>query len=276
MTYSSAMTSSQSHGLPRSHQATHGHRESGFLPVGWSLKRRIQLLGILVGVILVSATFLGLQLLHMTESARMTDAVTKINLALERMTRHYENGERSLSVDTAIVSVLLDHHNRLQAITRESLADLPGLEGGFYVHSTGQLLGYAYPTYLGSGPKNDIPEAERPAILRLIGQAIATKTPAHERVDRGFDVILFGAVPLLHDEQVPVATWVMHRLPGVRNPQWRDYSLAVIAMLAVTGLVAGGAWLIARRLSQLHWHLANLCGPQKTTEGRRALTEPNW
>lgn len=266
MPFSSIATSHHSYEHSHTHRPTEDRGEAGLLPAGWSLKRRIQLLGILVGLTLLSATFLGLQLLHMTESARMIDAVTQVNLALERMTRHYENDERSLPTGSAHTRSLLNHQNRLQAIAHESLADLPGLEGGFYAHSTGQLIGYAYPTYLGSGPKTDIPEAERPAILRLIGQAIVTKDPAHERVERGFDVILFGAAPLLHNGQVLGATWVMHRLPGVRNPQWRDYSLALIAMLTVAGVVAVGAWLIARRLDRAVAHLVEHIGTLHSRE----------
>ena len=225
------------------------------LAPGWSLKRRIHILGFLAGLTLVSATLLGLQLLHLTESARMTDAATQVNLALERMTRHFENAARASGLRAAPESSPIANHDTLRSIALESLTDLTGLEGGFYALTEGRLLGYAFPTYLGSGPKTDIPEAERPAILRLVRHAVATQTAVQERIERGFDVILFGAAPLLHEGRSVGATWVMHRLPGIRNPQWRNYGVALLVMLTMAGLVAGGAWFIAHRLDHAVMHL---------------------
>ncbi|MCP9456669.1 MAG: hypothetical protein NNA18_11255 [Nitrospira sp.] len=250
MTSSSAMTSSQSYGLARSHQVTQDHDESGFLPAGWSLKRRIQLLGILVGVVLASATFLGLQLLHMTESARMSDATMQLNLALDRLARQYDKADSPTSAATLSARPLIENGPALRLITLESLADVPGAEGGFYSRSQDRLLGYAFPTYLGSGPKLDIPEAERPTISRLAREAIASQAPVREQVERGFDVILFVAAPLVRDNQAIGAVWLMHRLPGIRNPQWQYYSLGLLSMLGMAGAIAWGAWSIARRLDR--------------------------
>jgi len=218
-------------------------------PGGWSLKRQIQALGILVGCTLIASAFLGFQIFMMTESSRMRDASTQVTLAIERMIRQYENAAR-LSADTDNPPPLIKNVQSLQAISLENLADLPGLEGGFYDLSRDQLLGYAYPTYLGSGPKTDIPEAERPAISRLVNQAVTATSQIHEQVEQGFDVILFGSAPLIHNNHAVGAVWVMYRLPGIRNPQWRYYSFSLITMLAMAGLVAGTAWLIARRLDK--------------------------
>ncbi len=224
---------------------------------GRSLKRRIQALGILVALTLVLASLLGFQIFTLTESARLKDAATQLTVALDRMTRQYEAGGQWASSDETGPAVLMGSPRGLRTITQESLADLPGLEGGFYDSMNDRLLGYAYPTYLGSGPKTDIPEAERPTITRIAGQAIAANTTVQEQVERGFDVILFGAAPLLHDGQAVGAVWVMHRLPGIRNPQWRYYSFSLIAMLAMAGLVAGSAWWIARRLDKAIAHVVN-------------------
>ncbi len=215
-----------------------------------SVKRRIQALGILVGLTLVSAAFLGLQIFTMTESARMAEATTQLNLAMERMARHYELAERSRAPSDLESAPLIEDARTLRAIALESLADLRGLEGGFYASSSGRLHGYAFPTYSGSGPKTDIPEAERPVISRLVGQALATKTLLEEHIESGFDAILFAAAPLLRNGEPMGAVWVMHRLPGIRNPQWRTYNASLIAMLAMAGLTAGLAWLIARSLDR--------------------------
>ncbi|MBI4002012.1 MAG: hypothetical protein HY348_09540 [Nitrospira defluvii] len=224
---------------------------------GRSLKRRIQALGILVALTLVSASFLGFQIFKMTESARMKDAATQLTVALDRMTRQYEDARQLASTTETGPSALIGNSQALRAITQESLTDLPGLEGGFYAQTNGRLLGYAYPTYLGSGPKTDIPEAERPTITRIAGQAIAENTTIQEQLERGFDVILFASVPLNLDSHGVGAAWVMSRLPGIRNPQWRYYGLSLIAMLAMAGLVTGSAWWIARRLDKAIAHVVN-------------------
>jgi len=256
------------HGLAPSLMAEPADERFEHIPHERSLKRRIQALGVLVGVTLVSAAFLGLQIFEMTESARMTDAVTQLNLGLERMIRQFENTERTPSPSDIGSRSLLENAQALRAISQESMADLAGLEGGFYAHAKDRLLGYAYPTYLGSGPKTDIPEAERPAITRMAGQAIVTNTQVHEQVERGFDVILFGASPLIHNGQAVGAVWAMYRLPGIRNPQWRYYSFSLIAMLAMAALVAGSAWWIARRLDRA---IAQIVAGIRTLHGTALL-----
>ncbi len=225
-----------------------GADQAGSFPSKWSLKRRIQALGVLVGATLVCGALLGLQLFHMTESARMSDATTQLNLALDRLARQYDKADSPASAATLSARPLIENGPALRLMTLESLADVPGAEGGFYSRSQDRLLGYAFPTYLGSGPKMDIPEAERPTISRLAREAIASQAPVREQVERGFDVILFVAAPLVRDNQAIGAVWLMHRLPGIRNPQWRYYSAALLSMLIMAGVVAWGAWLIARRL----------------------------
>ncbi len=229
-----------------------------------SLKRRIQALGVLVGATLVLVALLGFQLFQMTESARMSDATTQLNVALERLIRQYETAESPSSLENIGTRPLIENDQALAVMTQENLADIPGVEGGFYSHAQSRLLGYAFPTYLGSGPKTDIPEAERPTISRLVSQTIVTKAPAHEQVERGFDAILFSAAPLFRDDQAIGATWLMHRLPGIRNPQWQYHNVSLIALLVMAGLVAGGAWLIACRLDRAIAH---------TVDGIRTLHE---
>lgn len=208
----------------------------------FSLQSRIQALGALVGAALLLGALAGLHIFHTTESARMSGAKTQLNLALERLLYLFEKAEGGLR--------LIEDHRDLRAITLEALADVPGMEGGFFSHRRGELLGYAFPTYSGSGPKTDIPEAERATISRLVGHTIGTKAPIHEQLERGYDIILFGTAPLIRDNEAIGAVWLMHRLPGIRNPEWRYYSVTLIAMLVMAVVVAGSAWLIARRLDR--------------------------
>lgn len=243
--------------IPDTSSGTDRPREKERRQTRRSLKRLLQALSILVCITLTSGAYLGLAIFQSTESARITEAQAQLNLALERITRQYENGSQSLSSVRSSNTPLLHDSDALRKITLKSLEDLSGLEGGFFTAENGSLLGYAYPTYAGSGPKTDIPEAERPAITNLAEQAITTNLRVHQQVERGFDIVLFGATPLMSEERPVGSAWAMYRLPGIRNPKWRYYSRGLAAMLGMAGLVAGGAWLIARRLDKTISHVVN-------------------
>jgi signal transduction histidine kinase len=209
-----------------------------------SLKRRIQILGCFVGAMLVCAAVVSFHMFHMTMSARIPDTARHLMATLDRLVHHYE---RQAAFNDAS---LIEHELSLRTISTDNLADAPGVEGGFYTKGGDRLLGYAYPTYLGSGPKTDIPAAERPAITRLVHQAILAGVPVQEHAEHGFDVILFAAAPLAQSGRIVGAAWLMHRLPGIRNPQWQYYSVGLLSLVLMAAIAAGGAWLIARRLDR--------------------------
>src|SRR5260370_30689719 len=109
----------------------------------------------------------------------------------------------------------------LTSITASVLAGMPRVEGGFYFTSESDLLGYAYPTYQGSGPKPDIPLAERATILKVAQQAVDTRSAASKRIDTSSDALLFRAIPLPGKGSPIGAVWAMHHLQGVHGAyQW--------------------------------------------------------
>jgi anti-sigma regulatory factor (Ser/Thr protein kinase) len=124
------------------------------------------------------------------------------------------------------------------------------VEGSFYRTADRRLLGYAYPTYHGSGPKTDIPPAERPTIARVVEAAIGRQGLAEESVSAGPDLILFRALPLVDAGRSVGATWVMQRLSAVRSPQRQLYRSALFGLLAVSGTTAAAAWFFTRRLDR--------------------------
>ncbi len=65
---------------------------------------------------------------------------------------------------------------QLTAITQSALASAQGVEGGIWQSSRGSLA-YAYPTYEGTGPKTDVPEAELPTIRSVNAQAQRSGRP---------------------------------------------------------------------------------------------------
>lgn len=193
---------------------------------------------------LVCAALVSFHMFTMMMSARIPDTAGHLMATLDKLVHHYE---RQATIEGAS---LIERERSLRTISNDNLADAPGVEGGFYTKEGDRLLGYAYPTYLGSGPKTDIPAAEQPVITRTVHQAITTSLPVQEHVEQGFDVILFAATPLLKDGHAVGAAWLMHRLPGIRNPQWQYYSAGLLLLVLMAAVAAGGAWLIARRLDR--------------------------
>ena len=120
----------------------------------------------------------------------------------------------------------------------------PGIEGGFYSSSTDSLEGYAFPTSEGPGPKQDIPPRERPTILSVARQAVATGKPAAFMFRGQQDVILFQAVPLVHNGNAFGSVWAMHRLHDANSGRDVQALLSVSALaLAATACVGIAFWI---------------------------------
>ena len=61
----------------------------------------------------------------------------------------------------------------LTTVVQTALRDRPGIEGGIWQGDAGSLA-YAFPTYQGSGPKTDVPQAELPRIQAVNQAALAS------------------------------------------------------------------------------------------------------
>jgi signal transduction histidine kinase len=214
----------------------------------WSLKRQIRTLGVLFLVTILLACAFAVELVRNSEAARIGDAQRQLDHATAQLQSHYSyvaQGFRQRNVaepDTAA-----DNH-LLASITASVLAGIPRVEGGFYFSAGSQLLGYAYPTYQGSGPKSDIPPAERPTILEVAKQAVKTRKPAQKRIDTASDTLLFRAIPLQGTDSPSGAVWVMHHLEGVRGAyQWIN-EVGLLLLLIVSAVTTAGAWHMTRRL----------------------------
>jgi signal transduction histidine kinase len=214
----------------------------------WSLKRQIRALGILFIATILLASAFAVELARNSDAARIVDAERQLDQAAAQLLAHYSyvaQGFRQRNVaepDTAA-----DNH-LLASITASVLAGMPRVEGGFYFSDGSQLLGYAYPTYQGSGLKSDIPPAERPTILEVAKQAVNTRKPAQKRIDTASDTLLFRAIPLQAMDSPSGAVWVMHHLEGVRGAyQWLNEA-GLLLLLIVSAVTTAGAWHMTRRL----------------------------
>ncbi len=214
-----------------------------------SLRSRILLLALLVCVLLVSALTGFFLLLRQTQSALIADAGNNLLAVVNAFANDFMNVVRSHPDSELSVLALPpgpDVDARLGAFTVNALRRDPGIEGGFYSSSTDSLAGYAFPTSEGPGPKRDIPPRERPTILSVARQAAATGK-ASSFVFRGQqDVVLFQAVPLVHDGKVVGSVWAMHRLHDANSGRDVRALLSVSALALAAAACVGIAFWITR------------------------------
>jgi hypothetical protein len=214
----------------------------------WPLRQQIRVLGLMVLITVILATGFAVQVLRQTEVARVADAQRQLDRAMGQLVERWHYVRSSFQERQVTEPLRSGDDQLLRKLTEATLAGVPGVEGGFFSTDTQQLLGYAYPTYQGTGPKTDIPPAERPTIQKVVEEAIAAKAVAAERVAAGTDVILFRAQPLLDEGQPVGAVWLMQRLNGLHSIHQQLYGIGLLILLGASSTIAAGAWWLTRRL----------------------------
>jgi hypothetical protein len=180
----------------------------------WSLKRQIRALGVVFVVTIVLACGFAAELVRNSDAARIADAEHQLDRAAAQLRAHYAYVAQAFRQRKVAAPDTEADGRLLTSITAAALAGMPRVEGGFYFAGGSRLLGYVYPTYQGSGPKSDIPPAERPTILEVARQAVDTRAAARKRIDTASDTLLFRAIPLQGADSPSGAVWVMHHLDG--------------------------------------------------------------
>jgi signal transduction histidine kinase len=118
-----------------------------------------------------------------------------------------------------------------------ALAKQAGVEGGIWQSEAGPLA-YAFPTYEGTGPKTDLPIAERSQIQAVNQQAARDEQSVDRRVTSGSQTLLLHACPL----SGPIGgltAWTMTRIRAVHGFQPLRLGLGVLLGL----MVLMSAWL---------------------------------
>src|SRR5579884_2151701 len=133
-----------------------------------SLKHHLGILGGLTLVLLAATLGLAILLLRQTESARLHEADRLLTASVDELVRRYDDVRGAFADPRLPSHVDSQDENVLQAVTQATLAGVPGAEGGFYAVEGHRFVGYAYPTYPGSGRKTDVPAAERNTIERVV------------------------------------------------------------------------------------------------------------
>ena len=127
----------------------------------------------------------------------------------------------------------------LDAILRFTLSEFAGVEGGIW-SAAESFIAYAYPTYEGSGHKEDVPGAERARIARLAEAAVRLHEARAEAQQGQREALLLFACPLPGPIE-GLAAWTMARVPTASR-RAENYLMTGVALLFVFVLVSG-AWL---------------------------------
>jgi len=125
----------------------------------------------------------------------------------------------------------------LATVVSLALAGRNGVEGGVWQKEAGSLA-YAFPTYEGTGPKTDLPAAERDSIQAVSDEAARDGRPVDRQSAAGEQTLLLRACPL--SGPIPRLTaWAMTRVAAV--PYYDQLRLGLGVLLAFMLLMS--AWL---------------------------------
>ncbi len=184
---------------------------------------------IAVGVLLV-------QLHQQSTEARVGRADELIARACDLIHDRYSRYAATWSVAAPALS---DQKLRLDLTTavRLALARQNGVEGGIWQVEAGPLA-YAFPTYAGTGPKTDLPPAERDNIRAVNEEAARDERPIDRRSVSRDQTLLLYACPL--SGPIPRLTaWTMTRIEAV--PDYGRLRLGLGVLLGLMVLMS--AWL---------------------------------
>ncbi len=145
----------------------------------------------------------------------------------------------------------------LAAAVGLALAHQDGVEGGIWQADAGPLA-YAFPTYEGTGPKTDLPTAERDQIQAVNQQAARDDQSAERSVPSGSQTLLLHACPLSGPVN-GLTAWTMTRVRAVRG--FRPLQLGLGVLLAL--MAAMSAWL-GRTLLVWGRHVRGIEGALRT------------
>ncbi len=155
------------------------------------------------------------------------------------------------------------------ALTRQD-----GVEGGIWQAEVGSLS-YAYPTYEGSGPKTDLPTAERDNIRSINEESLREQQVADQRVALRSQTLLLHACPL--GGPIPGLTaWTMTRVQVAAGygPLGLGLGVLLALMLGMTALLTRLMLVWSRRVKGIESALATDDGgslPSLERTGEREL-----
>lgn len=199
-----------------------------------SLRARLLILLLLLIAAAVAAGVLMVGLFRQSATAQIGQREAQVGRACDAIAesyRFYSSGWRGPGAAVDDDSFL----KGLTPVVQTALRTRIGVEGGIWQGNLGSLA-YAYPTYEGSGPKTDLPQAELPRIRELNRSAAAEEHPATSRYAAQSQTLLLTACPL--SGPIPDLTaWTMTRVTTFAGHAYRQL-MAGLTVLLSTVLVA--------------------------------------
>ena len=194
-----------------------------------SLRGRLILLLVLLVIAATAAGILMVGLFHQSATAQSAQAEAQVARACDGIAgtyRFYAAGwqgpARGLD-DEAL-------RRELTTVLQTALRDRTGIEGGVWQVEK-ESLAYAYPTYQGSGPKTDLPQAELARIRALNQTALSQEREVSSRYDAATQILLLAACPL--PGPIPNLTgWTMTRVVTFAGPAYRQLMAGLAVLLA--------------------------------------------
>jgi signal transduction histidine kinase len=158
------------------------------------------------------------------------------------------NGPSSSQIDQEL-------RQRLTIVVAVALASAAGVEGGIWQSQAGSLA-YAFPTYEGTGPKTDLPEAEHGAIEQVNADARRDEQPVTVRRPSETQTLVLQACPLTGTGSLSdVTAWTMTRVFTGSGSAYRQLVAGLgILVLSVIGSALWLGWIIfswSRRIGRL-------------------------
>ena len=240
-----------------------------------SLQGRLVVLLVLLIAAAIAAGALMVGLFRQSTDAQIGQADAQIGRACDVIAEAYRFYSSGWHGPT---SALEDESFRrgLTTVVQTALRTRSGVEGGIWQRSVGSL-GYAFPTYEGSGPKTDLPQAELPRIRQINQAAVIEQRPASSRYQAPSQTLLVTACPL--SGPIPELTaWTMTRVITFAGRAYRQlmaglatlFATVLTAAVLLTRLTVAWSRHVSRIETELTAHdIADL--PTLPTTGEREL-----
>ena len=129
----------------------------------------------------------------------------------------------------------------LTAAVTLALARQDGVEGGIWQAEAGPLA-YAFPTYQGTGPKTDLPAAERNQIQAVNEQAAREEQPVERQSTSQSQTLLLSACPLAGPIS-GLSAWTMTRVQSAPGFDRVRLGLGVLLALML-GISLWITWML--------------------------------
>lgn len=171
-----------------------------------------------------------------------------------------EAGRRMATLSEPVIGPLNDGANvdqNLRQATKDALADLTGVEGGFYLAGEDRFVAYAFPTggdALKRPSGSDPPPLESPYIRAQAGQSVGL--PPGEVIVSARNVgpsrVAFLTAPVGTRRPALLVVWVMVRLSGPEQLEARAEWYATSTDFALASVIAALllSWNLGRTLQR--------------------------